>query len=188
MKIMDKFEFNTPQYMVVYILIDPRDSQIKYVGSTVCSLSAKMATHLHDSKRQNHAVSKWIRDLLSLNLKPSIEIIELHIDEVEMRKEEEFYIRYFSFIGLPLLNTTYLRRANHKDHLSMEHRQKLSDAKQGRVNLNKRKRVGQYTMNGQFVKEWLGVIEAQKQMNCKAISVTIKKHGRAAGYIWRYLS
>lgn len=174
--------------MFIYILIDPRDNQIRYVGSTVCRLSAKLATHLHDSKRHKHPVSKWIKELRSLNLKPLIEPIETYSYEVEMRKEEEFYIRYFSFIGVPLLNTTYLRKIKHKEHLSPEHRRSLSISKQGLLNFNKRKRVGQYTMNGDFIKEWLGVIEAQKQMNCKAISVTIKKHGRAAGYIWRYLS
>jgi hypothetical protein len=174
--------------MFIYILVDPRDTQIRYVGSTVCSVASKLATHLHDSKRQNHAVSGWIRELISIGLRPGIEIIETYIDEAEMRKDEEFYIRYLSFIGVPLLNTTYLRKAQYKDHLTMEHRKKLSIAKQGLFNLKKRKRVGQYTLGGDFIREWLGVIEAQKQMNCKAISVTIKKHGRAAGYIWRYLS
>lgn len=174
--------------MFVYVLIDPRDLQIKYVGSTVCRLCTKLATHLYDSKSHNHPASKWIRELLSQNLKPSIEAIETHSDELEMRRDEEFYIRYFSFIGVPLLNTTFLRKPKRKERLSIEHRKKLSAAKQGRINLNKRKRVGQYTMEGQFIKEWRGVIEAQKQMNCHSISVTIKKHGRAAGYIWRYLS
>lgn len=174
--------------MHVYVLIDPLDQQIKYVGSTVGRLSGKLATHLHDSKRQKHPVAKWIQSLLAAEAKPIIESLEYHCNESELRKSEEFFIRYLHYIGIPILNTTYIRKSDRPKTLSEEHRCKLSKAKEGKNNLQKRKRVGQYTLDGHFVKEWLGVIEAQKQMNCKAISVTIKKHGRAGGYLWRYLA
>lgn len=174
--------------MHVYVLIDPFDKQIKYVGSTVCRLSGKLATHLHDSKRQSHLVAQWIQNLIAKGLKPIIESLETHSNEQQLREAEEFYIRYFHYIGVPILNVTYIRKSDRPKTLSEEHRNKLSKAKEGKANLQKRKRVGQYTLDGQFIKEWLGVLEVQKQMNCKAISVTIKKHGRAAGYLWRYLS
>lgn len=101
---------------------------------------------------------------------------------------EQFYIRYLHSLGIPLTNTAYIRKVEGRPKtLTKEHREKLSKAKQGKTVHNNRKKIHQFTLDGVFIKEWRGVIHAQKEMKCKAISVTIKKHGRAAGFLWKYV-
>lgn len=171
----------------VYCLKDPVTQEVRYIGSTTTPLKAKLSVHLMDSKRHFHKTALWIRELALLGLKPLIEVI--HDCEAHERKQLEiFYIRYLTYLGLNLTNIIFLKNnIKPKKVLSIEHRKKLSDSKIGRPVMNNRKKVHQFTLEGEFIKEWNGVIHAQKEMKCKSISVTIKKHGRAAGYLWRYV-
>jgi hypothetical protein len=177
-------KYNNP---CVYTLSDPFTNEIKYIGSTTTRMCNKLATHLFDSKtRCSHLTSDWIKSLLKKGLKPNIYVLE-YCEAHERLNLERFYIVYLHSLGIPLLNITYIRKPNRSKTLTTEHRNKLSKSKTGKSVPNNRKKVGQHDNDGNLIKIWDGVINAQNQMNCKSISVTIKKHGRAAGYIWKYL-
>lgn len=84
----------------IYLLIDPRNDEIKYVGS---SISAKNRLNYH-IKHNDHAklVRKWIDDLLQNNYKPELLIIDNVEDHLFW---EEHYINLYRSFGYTLLNT-----------------------------------------------------------------------------------
>ncbi len=59
----------------IYALKDPRDGVIRYIGKANDS-AKRFKSHMRDSARRNTPVYKWIRELISLGLKPEIEVIE----------------------------------------------------------------------------------------------------------------
>lgn len=88
----------------VYTLADPRTAEIRYVGTTVLSVSQRLATHIRCSRRgQNNHKSAWIRQLLANQLKPVIESVE---SECADRSREIYWIAYFRSIGASLTNMT----------------------------------------------------------------------------------
>lgn len=70
---------------------------------------------------------------------------------------------------------------------SEETRAKIRAAVLGKPNIKRRKIVLQYTMDGEFVKEWCGVSEAEKQLGvCKVGDCALGKRRHAGGFVWKY--
>jgi len=91
---------------VIYGLVDPRDQQLRYVGKTIVSLSARFDAHLNTArykKRKTRTVN-WLRGLLAIGLKP--EIFEIERVSSGWIETEQFWIAYFRFIGCRLTNHT----------------------------------------------------------------------------------
>jgi hypothetical protein len=93
----------------IYILKDPRDFSIRYVGKCEKKyLNTRLSAHLAPSnmKCSNHRTN-WIRSLLCLGLKPEIELVQ---DGYKTRKElcdaEIFFIQFYKDMGLDLVNAT----------------------------------------------------------------------------------
>lgn len=73
-------------------------------------------------------------------------------------------------------------------HLSEEIKKKISKAKIGKPS-HRKKKVIQYTLNGDFIKEWDSATEAERILNINhsQISAVCKgRHKSTGGYIWRY--
>lgn len=81
---------------IVYVLKDPRNDKIKYVGKTSRNrLQERFKEHLkNDCKKRK--VSKWIKELLDLKLKPIIEVIDESNNEEDIFKKEKEYIKLFN--------------------------------------------------------------------------------------------
>ena len=112
----------------VYVLIDPRDKTIRYVGWTADSLTVRLRQH-RNSKDDTHRY-KWIALLARLNLAPIIQVVQFA--PIEFRIEvETYWIQYYRSIGCRLTNAT-----DGGDGLfnpTEEIRLKISNALKGRI-------------------------------------------------------
>ncbi len=57
----------------VYVLVDPRNKEIRYVGKTICPVTRLTA---HIQRSQTYAANDWLRELASLNLIPEMHLVE----------------------------------------------------------------------------------------------------------------
>lgn len=89
---------------MVYVLIDPCDNEIRYVGLTKASLSHRLQGHMQAARsgRQSH-VATWLRKLDRMGLRPVITLVqEVQDDGLDA---EEYWISYFKSVGCQLTNT-----------------------------------------------------------------------------------
>ena len=60
---------------VVYVLIDPRDGIVRYVGITDQTMNRRLDQHLKRTDGNNEK-SAWINELILAGMKPKIKAIE----------------------------------------------------------------------------------------------------------------
>lgn len=115
----------TPE-VYIYVLIDPRNGDFRYVGKTnnknKHSLPQRLNVHLHDTKI-NHKVS-WIKSLHALGLKPTIEVIE-ECSMADWIEAERFWIVQLRALGYNLTNLAIGGEGS--GSTSLETRKKLSE-------------------------------------------------------------
>ena len=73
--------------------------------------------------------------------------------------------------------------------LSESHKQSISKARKGLLLYKKRKPVYQMDLNGNIIKEWSGMFEAEQQLGIYCSSIYYCCTGRyhtAGGYIWKF--
>jgi len=87
----------------IYVLIDPRNNEIRYVGKTIQKLHRRLSRHLNH-KNKSHKKS-WIDGLKKEGLKPIIDILDV-VPEQEWVFWEKYYISLFKTWGFDLLNHT----------------------------------------------------------------------------------
>lgn len=131
----------------VYVLADPRDGEIRYVGITSRTLEQRLTEHYY--AQSNDYRGKWLSKLRNIGLKPIMRLLQTFITE-DALKAEIYWIKYFKDTGCKLINGTLggegaLGRFHSKEtkakiseshkgkHLSEEHKAKLSEAGKGRV-------------------------------------------------------
>lgn len=89
----------------IYVLVDPRDTLIKYVGKTI-NPNMRFRTYIKQAKNgtRNNLVINWIKSLLKNNLEPKMEII----DEINGEWEwlEKYWISQVKTWGFKLKNMT----------------------------------------------------------------------------------
>jgi group I intron endonuclease len=91
---------------LIYILIDPKDNFIRYVGQTTKTLKNRLNSHINKAKSSpNKTTHKntWIKSLLNQDLKPIIKLIDT-VSENEWKEKEKFYIKKYKELGENLLN------------------------------------------------------------------------------------
>ena len=86
----------------IYVLIDPRDSVVHYIGIT-SDVKARYRSHCHN-RRNNPQKVTWIHDLQAQGLQPELEIIEQVFGETLARKHECDWIRFYREQGAPFTN------------------------------------------------------------------------------------
>lgn len=87
----------------IYVLIDPRDNEIRYVGKTNQKLRSRLLKHLRDKNRGHR--HNWIAKLQRFGLQPRIEKLQ----EVPCgcsASAEIYWIAYFRSLGCNLVNDT----------------------------------------------------------------------------------
>lgn len=77
----------------IYVLRDPRNNEIRYVGKTVAPLKKRLSSHLHDSKTKKSHRGRWIASLTKIDLAPVIEEIEQAGENWAER--ERFWIAFY---------------------------------------------------------------------------------------------
>ena len=176
----------------IYILIDPRNNNIRYVGKTT-NISFRISKHISDSKRSTRTkVKAWIKSLLKAGEMPIIQEIDCVSD---FQYWERFYISYFKFIGCDLLNMTE-GGENPPVLFGKDNPMKRKDiAKKISASKNSIIRpIFQFTKTGDFVKKWVNISEIlnmnpsydkrKVQRCCSEFDNAIY----AYGYAWSYNS
>ena len=85
----------------VYLLRNPLDDSVFYVGQTIYKLHERLAGHLHDKAKGNK--TKIISEILENKLMPSIEELESmeynHDNVKQLNEREVFWIKHYNPIG-----------------------------------------------------------------------------------------
>jgi hypothetical protein len=112
--------------MNIYVLIDPRDSAIRYVGMTQHTLQFRLRLHLREKKSRGHKVW-WVQKLVRIGMPPRIDLIQ----QVPIKfgpDAERYWISYFRATGCDLTNVTDGGEGTHGFKYSDEQKAKISTA------------------------------------------------------------
>jgi GIY-YIG catalytic domain len=93
----------------VYLLLDPRNHEVKYVGCTKRKLSTRLTSHIGAARTDPVAprlMREWILNLLSLDLRPVIVVIQRCSTQTAATTAERFWIDHFRAHG-HLLNVVH---------------------------------------------------------------------------------
>lgn len=97
--------------VAIYVLVDPRDAGVRYVGKTRSTLTKRLLRHIEEPT--NAMMAAWFRNLASLKLRPHIEALEF-VSKAEWQDAERGWIHWFRKHG-DLLNIDL--GGNHRDGL-----------------------------------------------------------------------
>jgi hypothetical protein len=87
----------------IYILIDPRNNEIRYVGKTT-NIYVRFHNHIAPSKLNDDShKSKWIKKILSEGIIPLIQVLEI-TNEFCWKEKEKYWIKYYRDLGCDLTN------------------------------------------------------------------------------------
>ena len=116
----------------IYALLDPTTNQIKYIGQTN-NIERRFNDHLSSSLNENSDSyntykARWIRKLLSNNIKPIIQIVEECENLEQSNLKERFHIEKLTNEGHKLTNS----HVSDVTEVSSDTREKMSNAKKGK--------------------------------------------------------
>jgi len=88
----------------IYILIDPRDNMVRYVGKAN-NVSQRYKAHLNRARKHQIHKANWVNQLKELGLKPIINIIDV-VPIEDWIFWETYWISQFKTWGFKLINYT----------------------------------------------------------------------------------
>jgi hypothetical protein len=172
-------------YTNIYILIDPTNNEIKYVGKAN-NIKERFKNHKNRCRDTNTYKRHWINKLRLKGLYPELEVIDI-VPVSEWHYWEKFWISYYKSIGCNLTNTTSggdglscgnktsFKRGqipwNKGKSPSKETKLKISNTLKGNIPYN-RKPVIQYDLLGNKIQEYLSCHHAAKVLNTSAIRIS----------------
>lgn len=189
----------------IYKLIHPITNEVRYVGKTTEDLKKRLGKHIYN-KKNSAKVNKWVRKLISLNLKPIIELIEICEDNI-WEEREIYWINYYKQLNSNLLNITiggdtgclgYKHTEEAKKRISILNKRPKSEEWKEKAATEMRKAVAipilQFDRNNNLIKEWESFCYAAKEINPENYKATIKnihaccnnKRKSAYNYFWTY--
>jgi len=86
----------------IYSLKNPITNEIRYIGKTG-DLHRRLQNHISHSKTHNTRICNWIKSLITNNLLPIIDIIEICNDS-NWEEREIYWIQYYKDLGFNLVN------------------------------------------------------------------------------------
>ena len=121
----------------IYILIDPKTNEIRYIGQTIQKFSKRLQGHIHTHKNDTRHVTNWIRSLKEKELKPlMVEIDRIEDEDIEVEQSdadeaEIIYIREYRLLGCPLTNCS--DGGKKRCIVSPETREKIGAGNKGKI-------------------------------------------------------
>ncbi len=169
---------------LVYALTDPRDGTVRYIGKSSSGLQ-RAQHHATPQKLKKDKTYKgnWIRSLLSLGLRPSIEVVEeLPIRDL-LADTERFWIAQFRAWGFRLTNLTSggdgcasFRTESHKRKISAAHKgKKLSSETIEKIRLTAQNRAPEHYIKAVAARRAAGGLSHSEETKQK-ISASVKAH------------
>lgn len=188
----------------IYCLKDPETNEIRYIGKTASPLYKRLSSHYRDKKHSYK--THWISSLKNKNLKPIIELVE-ECTENNWIEREKYWIAYYrERFNL----TNYLdggqgqqKGYKHTDVAKEKIRlaaikntkgkfykgQKFSAEINKKRALSNKKVIYQYTIDGNLIKKWDGIIDASVELGINKDSIITVLKGEnitAGGFVWSY--
>lgn len=176
----------------IYTLSD--NTGVRYVGQTKTP-SKRLYKHIYEAKKHGSRNKRcsWIKSLLNKNERPILNII----DEVSMDEWafwETYWISQMKQWGFRLVNDSNGGEGSYGRMVKDETKLKMSLAKKGKTPKNldlliksRVKPILQYTLNGEFIREWESVNLVKQELKINNVELVVKRlRNSAGGYIWRY--
>lgn len=187
----------------IYILIDPRNNQVRYVGKAN-NVSQRYKAHLNRARKHQIHKANWIKQLKDIGLKPIVEVIDI-VPIDEWIYWETYWIGQFKAWGFDLINytnggdgCTFANQTSfkkgHKSWLGKKHsdetKKKIGENNwlRGLPSFNRRK-VVQLDLDNNVIKIWSSILEAEMQTNSsssKIVSCCRGKRKTHNKYKWKY--
>lgn len=171
---------------LIYTLSHPETGEVRYVGKTTQGLKKRLNGHMKKAKeairigKNNRHLINWINSLPS---EPVIEDIEGCSNDQELKEAEIFYISYFRFLGIRLVNATEGGEGTVGYKHTEETKKKIATASTGRLHTTEAKKklsiahTGKKLLDSTKVK--LSEINMGKKLSEEAkakMSVSLKGH------------
>lgn len=87
----------------IYVLVDPRDNQVRYVGRTT-NLEQRYKQHLVPINGSTLEKRDWIQELRQLGLQPLLSVIDSADNRADASAKETHWIHHYTQSGAILLN------------------------------------------------------------------------------------
>lgn len=99
-------QVSPPRLTRIYVLKDPRDGAVRYVGKTVAQVRIRLSNHITAAIRdgKDTYVCRWIRKLHADGVQPTVEMIDTAGDD--WAKREAYWIDWYWTRGAKLTNVT----------------------------------------------------------------------------------
>lgn len=187
----------------IYALIDPRDSQVRYVGKANNPLD-RYTNHFNSARDKNTHKRNWINNVRESGYRPELLILD-EVPKSDWQYWEKFYISLFKTWGFSLVNytnggdgTTFGNSGSFKKgqiphnkgkKWSKEVIDKIRD--NYKPNKGSYKKVIQYDLNKNEIKRYDCISDAVRESNGLFIIGKISeccnlKRNKHAGFIWRW--
>ena len=195
----------------IYSLKDPETDEVRYIGKTT-NINKRLRAHITRSKTNTYHSARWIKSLINKGLKPNIELVE-ECTESNWVEREKFWISYYrerfdltnildggeggfktDRYGSKWSNEQRENNRSARLGVSVNHTNEGNNKRAAGIrkyyNLNK-KAILQYSLDGNFIKEWESAVEAGKELNVSGSNInrSCKNHKLTTlGFQWRYKS
>lgn len=126
---MPKYTPESAQPTYIYVLIDPRTDEIRYVGKTI-DIKRRFKNHCRCELKRDK--ENWVRNLRAAGLRPRMQIIETVTDGTWIQREQ-FWIAYYREKGCRLTNLTSGGNGSSGRRLSAASRAKISESAKSRI-------------------------------------------------------
>jgi len=90
------------QIVYIYVLIDPRTDEVRYVGKSN-DPKVRYRNHANHTKNKKSHKEMWVKQLQSLGMKPVLFVVE-ETDEDHWRERERWWQLHFEELGANLTN------------------------------------------------------------------------------------
>ena len=201
--------------ILIYKLIDPITKEIRYIGKTKNSLTKRLYEHctLRNLKTNTYK-NNWVKQILKLNLRPEIYMVE-EVNDDNWIEREIYWIKFYKETGNKLTNTSdggegsfgykmtkesidkslKTRKENGSLKRSEECKNLISLSKIGEKHSKEqtekmaeklRNIIYQYDLDNNLIKEWKGVRKCANTLSISHSSILrhLNTNKPYKGFIW----
>jgi hypothetical protein len=163
----------------IYVLKDPRNNKVRYVGQTTRPLKKRLRQHI--AEKSSTYKCNWIQSLRRDGVKPIIALIQEVPYYDDWRVWEAFWIKLYRDLGYRLVNATDGGEGATGYIPSIEAIEKTR-----RANMRP---IAQYTYEGKFIGKWDSASTAGEKLGISRSAITAcvnKRIKSSGGFLWRY--